>query len=63
MQHGHPSIPSGTRRLASRRPVSSTISTSWWASAQSSPMNNTALLPPPVGHHQARTLEEKTVAT
>ncbi len=35
-----PEMPSGRRALASRRPVSSWISTSWWSSAQSSPTNN-----------------------
>ncbi len=33
-------MPSGKRALASRRPVSSWISTSWWSSAQSSPTNS-----------------------
>src|SRR5829696_1890349 len=42
-----PANPSGSRGRASTRPDSSSISTSWWASAQSSPTNSTA---PPRSH-------------
>src|SRR5829696_8550893 len=37
-----PANPSDSRRRASTRPDSSSISMSWWASAQSSPINSTA---------------------
>jgi hypothetical protein len=42
MQGRDPGQPSGSRRRASTRPDSSSISMSWWASAQSSPTNSTA---------------------
>src|SRR6476620_4820726 len=48
-----PAKPSGNRRRASIRPVSSSISMSWWASAQSSPTNSTA--PPSSGSDQQGT--------
>jgi hypothetical protein len=43
-----PVMPSGNRARPSRFPSLSTISTSWWSSAQSSPTNSTSL-PPAVG--------------
>src|SRR5688572_19127443 len=53
-----PARPSGSRRRASTRPASSSISMSWWASAQSSPINSTA--PPPLTYliNKARTTEK-----
>ena len=51
-------MPSGSRALASRRPVSSCSSTSWWSSAQSSPTNSNSTLPSSTADHYRSSLRE-----